>query len=501
MSARSKTGARLKTFAYETFAGLDSSRDVTALDTGRKQHLAELVNASCDWRGQIVRDAGARHVEGSLPVNHVQFFTEDEVVYTEQDGSGQHLRSTLGHVDDDLYLAGAVISSSVFSRKVHLLSRGSLMRVYDGTSFRANNSASMKIMRPSFVASVQRRMAVAGIPGSETEVHISRVDDAEVFGLDEEADSQNVLRGGVIDVANFLGTADSITGLAPFEQDKLVIFTGDRALIYALDPDITKWALDKSANIRVGCASHNTIQAAGTDLLFCSRRGIHSIKRSEQNGILVSSHTLSDKVDLLYRQLFMSVEDPAQISAVYDQDRAQYHIFFPQPGGLLCKRLTLTLTPQVDQGGEPLHSTGDFLNARTGASLNGRFFIGTSGGIHELLPLEDSASDVTPDATIMTPLLWHGSLHDEKTTHSITIQAAGKGVIEMECINHLGQVVGSMRFEIDADSDDADNTSMPLSHQYERQFERRYLAAQYRFRIVNSTGIVRLVGFAIKTKE
>ena len=501
MSNRSSAQLRLKTHAYETFQGLDSSRDVTALDTGRNQHLTELLNASCDWRGQIVRDAPASHVVGTLPVSHVAFFTEGEAVYVEADGDGKHLRSTTGHGVDDVYPSDAVVSSTVFGRNLHLVSRGALMRYYDGESFGQNTSSAMMVARPSFITTVQRRLVVAGIPGLETEVHISRVDNANVFPADEDPMSENVLRAGAIDVANLLGTADKITGIAPFEQDKLVVFTADRAVIFQLDPDITKWELDRSANIRVGCVSHNTIQSAGTDLLFCSRRGVHSIKRSEQNGILVFSLTLSDKIDLLYRELFESVLDPSTISAVYDQDRAQYHIFFPQPGGTLCKRLTLTIAPASDKSLGAMFGEGDFLTATCGAFLSGQMYWGTPGGVYSVHTVTTEGTGVTPDAEILTPFLWHGSLHNEATTHSITIQASGRGVIEMECMDIHGKAIGSMRFEIDADSDDADHTSVPLSRQYERQWERRYLAAQYRFRIVESDGLVRFIGFAIKTKE
>ena len=482
--------------------GLDTSRDITSLDTGEQQHLARLVNATCDWRGQIVRDPGFKRVAGAQVVVHNAFYGENRHVFAEQDGHSTNLVSDAGHRFDEAFPRGAAITSTVFGRNVHFASRGALMMNYDGAAFRETAAPSLSILRPSIVTTVQRRMAIAGMPGFETEVHFSRVDRPDVFPDDEAPDEESVLRAGIIDVGNIIGTAGRITGLGAYEQNKLAIFTEDRAVIYAIDPDLEEWQLDDSANIRVGCVSHNTIVPAGQDLIFCSRDGIHSIRRSDQNGILLASYSLSDKVDLLYQALVASVEDPSLISAVYDQDRGHYHVFFPQPGGRITERLTLALNGEIE-GGMPKFSTGDFLNARCGAFLAGTLAIGTPGGVYTALRLgqEGGADAVIPEATIQTPLLWHGSLSDTKQTHSLVLQASGEGIIEMVAHDLEGRTIGSLRIEITATSDDDRYTGVPLSRQYERQWQHRYLAATYTFRIVESRGLVRLIGFAIKTRS
>lgn len=502
--ARNSARQDVRTWAYQGFAGLDTSRDATSLDTGSGQHLAQIVDATCDWRGQIVRDPAAVHLAGDQTVQHVAFYGTGRVAFVEEDGAGVNLRADTGVTLHDAFPAGRAVSTSVFSRQLHFASRGSLMRSFDGSSFKTNPSPALALLRPSFLATVQRRLAVAGMPGAPTEVHISRVDNASIFPGDENISEVSVLRAGIIDVGNIIGTADEITGLAAYEQTRLVIFTADRAVIYEIDPDIDRWTLDASTNIRIGCVAHNTIRNAGTDLLFCSRAGIHSIKRSEQNGILVDSYTLSDKVDLLYKRLYQSVEDPTQISAIYDADRGQYHVFFPQPGGQLCHRLTLALNPE---GGEtstgPAFSTGSFLNARCGAFLAGELVYGTPGGVWRVIPDEAPLPEgaVTPQWDVVTPLLWHGSLTDGKQTHSLTVQAAGRGVLEITAEDRTGRTLGALRLEIDAATDDTDMTEVPLSEQYERQWQHRYVAARYRFKLVKSEGLVRLIGFAIKTRD
>ncbi len=500
-SVKSPSGLRLKTFAYENFQGLDTSRDVTSLDTGKDQHLTVVDNATCDWRGQIVRDPAHKFLEGQHPVNHIAFFNKDEIVYVEEDGAALNFKSERGHKLTGVYGKNDIVTSGIFNQMAFFAVRGQPVYRYDGIVFSSNQSPALNELRPAYMASVQRRLAVAGIPGRETEVHLSRVDQDEIFPDDEADDETNVLRAGFFDIANNLGTADQITGLGSFEQNQLVIFTMDRALIFKIDPDFTRWTINDNANIHIGCVSHNTIVNAGTDLLFCSRSGIHSIKRSEENGILVYSYSLSDKIDLLYRELFNSVEDPEKISAVFDQDEGQYHVFFPQSGDLITRRLTLALNPE---GGEaqPKFSTGSFLNQRCGAFLNGRFCVGTVGGVYDVFKVETETEEAfTPDMTITTPLLWHGSLQNTKETHSILIQAAGKGVITVDAQDQNGQVIAEMIIEVDDTKDDNYFVDVPLSRQYERKWQHRYIAAQYRFRSSGGRGLLRIIGFAITVRE
>ncbi|WP_138465354.1 hypothetical protein [Poseidonocella sp. HB161398] len=502
---RSSAQLKLKTHAYDTFMGLDGSRHITAMDTGREQHFATIENAYCDWRGQVVRGPAARPVHGSLQVVHARHFDTDRVVYGERRGDGIRLTSTEGHEDAFRYPQDAVLSSTIFNRNVHVAAKGARMRYYDGALFHQNSSPSMSLLRPSMITTVQRRLCVAGITGFETEVHISRVDSPAVFPGDEDPAEESVLRAGIIDVANLIGTADQITGLGQLEQDGLVVFTSDRAVVYRLDPDIDAWTIDAQANLRVGCVSHNTICPAGTDLLFCSRQGVHSIRRSSQNGILLGTVSLSFKIDTLYRHCFENMSDPAAMSAVYDQDANQYHVFFPQPGNRTARRLTLTLSPVPGEEDSARYSGGTFLDARCGDALAGRLVYGTNGGLYEIVRDRNRdglpATAVAPEAYIVTPFLWHGSLVEAKRTHSFTLQASGSGIVEMWATDLEGRVLGSMAFEIAPDADDTDSFAVPLSRQYERMWQVRYLAAQYHFRITQSDGLVRISGFAVTTRQ
>ena len=493
-TTKSPTGVPTRIAAYENFQGLDSTRDITALDTGKSQHLSQLQDAFCDWRGQITRDPGATRIFGNRLTTHIVFYASAGVAWVTSSGEFSYVDTDIGETLQ-YYPAAAIVTSAVFNRKAHFFSTAYQSYFFDGSQFKLNASAALDSLRPSFAATVGRRLAVGGITGLETQVHLSRVDDHQTFPDDENQTSTDALRAGYIDIANVIGRAEPITGLGRFEQSKLAIFTTDRALIYSISSDIGQWSVDDRASINVGCISHTTIQNAGDDLLFCSRSGIHALRRSNDNGITITQASLSEKVDLLWRALLSTVELPEDISAVWDQDMKQYHVFFPQAGGIVSRRLTMTMGGQ-----EPKFSTGTFLNARTGAAQGGALLYGTPDGIYQVGKIESDVQSDYPTPVITTPILWHGSLTEKKSTHSLIIQAHGQGCITLDAYDDENNLIGSDVFEIDDTKDDNKFPDVPLSLQYERKWEQRYRGCRYRL-TVDGKGLLRIVGFAVVIKK
>lgn len=494
MVTKAPHGVAVRISAYENFQGLDSTRDLNSLDTGKKQHLSQIQDAFCDWRGQITMDPGATHIYGNKPTRHIVFYGTAGVCWVYDQGEFACIESDTGKVLT-AFASGSLIQSTVFNRKAHFFSAGQQSYYFDGANFQLNQSQSLDAIRPSFGCVVGRRLVVGGIPGRETEVDLSRVDNHDIFPDDEPTDSTNVLRASYFDIANVIGRGEPITGLGRFEQSKLAVFTSDRALIYNIDPDVSQWALDERASINIGCIAHGTIQNAGEDLLFCSRSGVHALRRSNDNGITITTTSLGEKIDLIYRQLVQSCDNTEAMCAVWDQDMRQYHIFFPQPGGIVSKRLTVTIG-----GEEAKWSTGTFLNARCGAAQGGALLYGGPEGVFQIGKIESEDETYYPTAIITTPMLWHGSLTETKSTHSLIIQAYGKGRIELQAINDTGQLIGSDTFEVNDTSDDNSFPDVPLSRQYERKFEHRYRGCQYRL-TATGEGLFRIVGFAVVVRK
>lgn len=487
----------LRTMAYEKFAGIDTSRDRTAMETGENQALIGLRNGYCDWRGQIVIDPQASiRVPGvNNVIKHVRFVSRSTCAWFEMAPNGIKFNTESGHSMEEVYPSIASITTTVFNKRLHVFSKTFPTWVYDGAKWYLNQSNHIQNMRPGFGAVVGRRLIVAGVAGNETRFYASQVDSGEIFNEDQAKDSTNVLKAAYFDVANILGTADEITGLASFEQERLAVFTNDRTLIYITDPDIEQWRLDENANINVGCLSHNTIVSAGREVIFCSRAGVHAVQRSDQNGILIFSVPLSDDVRDLYQSLIRSVENPKDISAVFDQDERQYHIFFPQPGNKLSKRLTLTIDvrEQVNRW-----STGDFLNARCGDFLAGNLVFGTSGGLFNIAKFATTGS-FSPQMVVTTPILYHGALDTPKQAFELLIQVSGFGKLNIEAYDERSSLLQATDHDIDDSPDDNNFPDVPLQRFIKIPFQRRYLGVQFKFTMTGSQ--IRMVGFAIRIRK
>jgi hypothetical protein len=197
----------------------------------------------------------------------------------------------------------------------------------------------------------------------------------------------------------------------------------------------------------------------------------------------------------LYRSYVRSVDDTEQISAYFDQDEGQYHIYFPI-SDLISKRLTLTLNPMA--GGESKWSSGDFLNVRCGKTLGGVTLLGTPGGVWEQNKVEEVVQ-YSPEMVVTTPILWQGAINDMKESYSFILQATGKGELQVEAFDERGRYMSSMQFLIEDDGVDDKFPDVPLSRQYERKFEHRYRGVQFRF-TTRGKGLLKIIGFAVTVR-
>mgnify|MGYP000123668703 CR=1 FL=1 len=494
-----------KADVYRTFRGIDRSRDRAAMDTGKEQHLYALENAFCDWRGRIVKEPDTHRRKGSDDNDKVQtmkFYSREGLCWSQKDGGGVTLKSDRGHIYSSAFTNNSIASMTLFLGKVYVFSAGQDMKTYDGTEW-ADGGASIQ---PAFGTALQNRLVVSGIPKAPTEVHISRVRNGNVFEKEEELNSTSVTKAVTIDVRNLIGAAEEINGIGMFETNRLAVFTHDRCLVYKIDENLNNITIDENANIHVGCVSHRTITAANNSLLFCSRYGIHSVTRSDANGIYMTANVLSSKVEDLYRELVKSVENHDEINAVFDPDEDQYHIFFPQYGGASARRLTITM-----RGKEELFtwSEGTHLKAQCGEFLAGQLVYGSNGGAHNVLlraitykGLQDtSVKDASGDMDLWLPIIWHGSTTETKESRAVVIQASGSGTLEVSLYDDGSQLLEEFTVEIDdSGSDDNNFSDNILFRQYEMPFFARYRGLQIRIQS-SSTGPLEIMAIAIDLKK
>jgi hypothetical protein len=507
-------GVPLKPFGFGNFIGMDTSRDRNAMDTGDKQALWISRNCYSDYKGLIQRDPGAirmPYAQNRQPIEIDFYGPNGATVWAEQTGGGVDLVSDNDVRQVDAFLSGSAIASLVFAGCTYFLSPGQDMWDFDGAVFAKNPSATAP--QPGFGCVIGRRMAVAGMPNKPTEIWFSRVDNDDIWPLDEDPASQDPLRAVFLDIRNVVGTADRVVGLAAFETDRIAIFTENRVIIYTIVPDIDtdsqgtpSWVIDDRASINIGSVSHGAIipinvpQSIGATLLYVAHAGIYKLERVGYGGSVVYANPVSNNVSLLVRNLVDQTVDLSQINGFYDSPNNQAHFFFPRPDG--WKRLTFTVP--LDQNSPERWSVGDFLNMSCGAQLGDYTMLGGSGGIYRMAKPYQSVTDTIakgfavelPEMVVETPLLWHGDLVNKKESMMFVMQATGHGEIIVEAFDEANRELCSMVFSLNLTPDQGTFPDLPIDLQFSRKFEFNYRGVWFRF-TGRGLGLIRISAFAV----
>lgn len=482
------------------FQGLDTTRSSIALDTGKKQHLSRCNNAYCDDGGQIIREPSYFHLKGDGWVSHLKFFNRSTFTWAEQRGSGVALVSSRDHEIADVYASGSVVSSIVFGGHVFYASYGQPTYYYDGSIWREMMGTTLASSGAAFLTAARRRMIYAGMPGAPTKLFLSRVDSPEVGPDDEDPNSTDELRGMFIDIANEINTGDVITGVGVFETDRAVVFTSSRPLIYQIDPEVQRVRLVDQVAANVGTVSHNSIVNAGRDLLFCSKGGVNSIRRSQFQSVSVYSVPMSERVNMLYRALVAGTQNTQAISASWDQDTGRYHIFFPDSSGTRYTRLSL-LVRETNDGVTQKWSTATLLNATCGDELGGRYLMGSRQGVFESLDVGQSSDVSVPvEMDVLTPVLWDKSMHTKKIGHSYSLMMDGVGEVEVGFYDEGNRLLKVDRFNLSEDEPGDTLPYEPLVRQYQRPLDVQFIGLQVRVQ-TTGRGLVRLAGISINIRD
>ena len=393
-----------KLFSYNRFIGLDT---VTSPSNMSERFLVRLENAYVDFRGQIVRGPlmekplttnsglSANRVNPVLQIAH--YGDQDFVQYFFQEASNGTVTATnfkdvvtqTNMFTSDLTLTPPRVITPIsivnFDQKQFAFMAGHDPYYYTGAAF--TNAATLSGNQYSSLAAypkggmavnILNRLVVAGIPGRETEIHISAQDSFTDWRTNTSSGTTpNATDGAIIDVKNQFTSKDTIKGLAVLEGDKLVVFGQNETLVYLADTNINLWEIARDFRVPIGIFGRNTAVNVGTDVFFCSRFGIHSLKRAA-SGLTLETKTFTREVEDLYQQMvrltpsatdkyrmYVLATSPAQgvqpfhePHAVWDGSIGQYHVFFPQLDFDLndsdqsyAARLTMTYDPEAGRSG------------------------------------------------------------------------------------------------------------------------------------------------------
>jgi len=393
-----------KLFSYNRFIGLDT---VTSPSNMSERFLVRLENAYVDFRGQIVRGPLMEKpitTEGGISANRVNpvlqiahYGDQDFVQYFFQEASNGTVTATnfkdvvtqTNMFTSDLTLTPPRVITPIsivnFDQKQFAFMAGHDPYYYTGAAFTnaatlsGNQYSSLQAYpKGGMAVNILNRLVVAGIPGRETEIHISEQDSFVNWRTNTSSGTTpNATDGAIIDVKNQFTSRDTIQGLAVLEGDKLVVFGQNETLVYLADTNINLWEIARDFRVPIGLFGRNTAVNVGTDVFFCSRFGIHSLKRAA-SGLTLETKTFTREVEDLYQQMvrltpsatdkyrnYVLSTSPAQgvqpfhePHAVWDGSLGQYHVFFPQldfdvndDDQSYTARLTMTYDPEAGRSG------------------------------------------------------------------------------------------------------------------------------------------------------
>lgn len=487
---------------YENFVGIDRSKEVVAMENPKQQSFFDIQNGACDWRGALVRNDPVRKVAntGEHRVNVIKFFKSDELVWTETDGDSTALVSQSGAIEYGAYERDDVVTLTSFAGRLFSTSPTKPMYQYNGTSF----TQMAHDYGAAFATTASRRLVIAGMPDKPTEILISRVDMPSIFPQEETPDTADAEQAQFIDIRNIVDSNDAvITGVANFERNRLAIFTKDECLIYVTSADYENWQIDPNASIRIGTISHNTIQNVGADLIYCSRHGVHSLQRSEANGLTINTLTTSLKIEKLYQELLAKVSNQTSVSAVYDQDTGDYTITFPHADGINAEKLTLNLRSGYES---PLWSRSGLTTSRCGAFSGGRSVIGTISGILEVnngrssIATHTTGEDQWSRFYVATPVLWHLDMTEQKQAVNIYLQATGDVNLTIRAHSVDGTLLTEIEVALQGGENDGEFPYSPLNDTYQISFPQIYRGVQFEF-IAEGAGKLSIYSIAVKLNK
>lgn len=504
---RSGISTPIKPFLYAGFTGLSTARSDVSMENAEAQPIVAMDNMWCSPKGYLANEAGMTrfHAAENGCISHVRqvAVNSDLTVYSVRQAGGTSLRMVGALArSENIWPKDAVVSSTVFAG-VPIIAGGSGAPVYfDGHSFREITSADVK--GGKYLCVSQNRLIVAGFdePGRENEIAISRVNDPTRFASDEDVAEASVLKGVRLNIGSMVDENEVICGIAPFDSSRLAIFTTDRVLVYKTDPDYTQWGLDTSGTVRIGALSHNSIMATEREILFCSRYGVHSMRRSVMNGVGLFTLPLSDEVTELYQELAAKVPNQADISAYYSQAEARLHVFFPV-NNLMSYRLSAALTPPTNEQSATAArwALSSHAGQTCGHSLAGRAVVGTIAGMFTV-DRWAAVGGARGVGTAELPILWHRDILGPKKSHAFVLYASGAGRVTVECFDEAMRNLGpSLLFDLPA-SGQANYYGVPLQSQFLRPFQHSYSGIRVRLKVESDHGVrIFAVGILVKKEE
>lgn len=421
-----------RTVPYGPFIGLDATNDMANMND---KYLAALEGGHVDIRGQIIKGDGIEPlgmVSPNLQSTFVHHYGKDDFVFNYANGANTGLATKSGAGVAVGFTGSPIINATNYNDTVVMATAGQYPRQFNGTVFSQNTN----MPQGGAVATILKRLAVADIPGAETEIRLNV--------LNNENDYTTVSApivatdSAIIDVRNELTSNDMIKGLGVMEGDKLAVFCENETILYSGSEDITEWSLIKDFRVPIGIFGRNTIQKVGNDLFFCSKFGVHSLRRAA-SGLTLETINSSRIVDALYQELVEQVPSGKEPTAAWDNNLGHYNVYFPTVTAGSFDKLTYSYEPRSNSSafqswsytpGIPVSSASQFAG-----ELIGSHYTDTAANLQ--------SKTVSRNFRVLTPVLWQGTPQTKKQYMNFYLRASGDASFTVNIYNDAGGLLQS----------------------------------------------------------
>lgn len=473
----------LRTVPYGRFIGLDTVSDIGTMS---EKYLYSISNMYVDFIGQINRMDSLTPVsdQPSKLVGVESFGADDAVMFgVNAAGTGLDAKSLAGKFLANAFSGLTPPHMTQFSKSIVANVAGQAALVYDGTGFVQNTN----IPQGGTNATILKRLAVAGIPGQDTLIKISKLDNFN----DYTAATTPVANDGTeIDIKNELIAKDKIKALAVFEDNKLAVFCQNQSILYQASLDITQYTRIRDFQIPFGTIGKNTIKRVGTDLFFASKVGVMSLRRAA-SGLTLETLTMSRRVQELYDTLVARIPDDKEPTAVWNPDKGQYHLFFPRAGNV-WDRLTFTYEPGAGRVGHQSWSFTENVDMTSASYYAGELLVGQYNGS---LNRWNSKTGSTV-GSFRTPLLFQGDPLRRKSYKRLAVRVSGNAAFTIKAYNELGRLIQQTTHQVTAQTPFNPNVPEVTPKVLDIKFEHLALGVSLEFNI-NGSGSFKLLDFAV----
>jgi hypothetical protein len=189
---------------------------------------------------------------------------------------------------------------------------------------------------------------------------------------------------GVLDVSAVVGDNDEITAINSYNGN-LIIFTKNNIIVYDNADDPTQLALIDTIK-GVGCIARDSVQKCGEDLVFLSKTGVRSLRRTiQEKSMPLRELSLNIRDELIS---FVLNEDVDTIKSVYFERDAFYLLTMPSMRHIIC----FDMRTQLENGASRTTYWEDLVFKALCSASDNTLYLGTEGAVSKYFGYTDNGN-------------------------------------------------------------------------------------------------------------